>query len=77
MEKEKAIGQINWIGKYLYYFDVSFNSSKNSKNCHKKSKLMLAPLHSKEPTFFQIKSKMTNYVYTNNLNDFYKGPKIL
>ena len=37
IDKEKAFGQINWIGKYLYYFDVSFDSSKNRINCHKKN----------------------------------------
>ena len=77
IDKEKAFGQINWIGKYLYYFDVSFDSSKNRINCHKKNKLMLVPINAKEPTVFQINSKMTNYLYTNNLNDFYKEPKIL
>lgn len=77
IDKEKAIGQVNWVAKYLYYFDVSFDSSKNRINCRNKSKLMLVPLNAKEPAVFQIKHKMTNYLYTNNLNDFYKKPKIL
>jgi hypothetical protein len=75
VEKNTAKNQMEWVAKYLYYFDVPFYSTEIRKNCKGKSKLMLVPLNAKEPKVFQRKSKMNYLLYTNNLNEFYKEPK--
>ena len=75
--KKKTLRTINWVAKYLFYFVVSFDSSEKNTKCCGKSSLMLVPLNEKNPTVFQIKSKIDNRIFTNNIKDFYKEPKIL
>ena len=75
--KKKTLKHINWVAKYLFYFDVSFDSSEKRTKCNGKSRLMLVPVNEKNPTVFQIKNKINYCIYTNNIKDFYKKPKIL
>lgn len=69
---------VDWISKYLFYFDVRFDNryipSKEKKKINGKSKLMLVPLNSKNPIVFQRKNKIDYCLYTNNRNDFYQKP---
>ncbi|WP_298546543.1 transglutaminase-like domain-containing protein [uncultured Aquimarina sp.] len=76
-DKEDALDKINWVAKYLFYFDVRFDSSEKKTNCNTKNSLMLVPINEKNPTIFQIESKMDNLLYTHNIKDFYKKPTIL
>jgi len=73
LNKKKSKSITKWIYKYLYYFDISFGQRENRK-CHGKSKLMLVPVNSKKPKIFQIKNKIDNCIYTNNINNFYVKP---
>jgi hypothetical protein len=75
--KKKTLDIINWVAKYLFYFDISFDSSEKRAKCNGKSRLMLVPLNEKNPTIFQIEYKIDYCIYTNNLKDFYKEPKLL
>jgi len=77
LDKKVALAKINWVAKYLFYFDVKFDSSEKGTNCNEKSRLMLVPINEKNPTIFQIKNKMDHLIYTNNIKDFYKKPIIL
>lgn len=77
LSKRQANKQIKWVAKYLFYFDTLFDASKSGEKCKGKSKLMLVPLQEKKPTTFQIEYKIDNCLYTNNLKDFYKEPKLL
>lgn len=78
MSIEEKEQYINWINKYLFYFDIRFDnryiSSKYKKKINGKSKLMLVPLNSDNPTVFQRKYKIDYCLYTNNINDFYQKP---
>jgi hypothetical protein len=69
---------IKWVGKYLYFFDVSFDQrieyDKISKKIDGKSKLMLVPIGEENPTIFQRKYKIDYCAYTNFLKDFYQKP---
>jgi len=73
--QRKALSKINWVSKYLFYFDTRFDISKKKMKCNGKSKLMLVPIGEKKPKIFQIKYKIDNCIYTNNIKDFYKKPK--
>lgn len=79
VSKEEKEIYINWINKYLYYFDISFDnryiSYEERVKIKGKSKLMLVPLNAKEPTVFQRKSKINYCLYTKNINDFYQKPR--
>ncbi|MGB6034696.1 MAG: transglutaminase-like domain-containing protein [Cryomorphaceae bacterium] len=77
LSKRQANKQIKWVAKYLFYFDTLFDASKSGIKCKGKSKIMLVPLQEKNPTIFQIEYKIDNCLYTNNLKDFYKKPRIL
>lgn len=76
-EEEKG-KYINWISKYLFYFDVSFDNRYNPDiekyMISGKSKLMLVPLNAEQPTIFQRKYNLDYCLYTNNENDFYQIP---
>ncbi|WP_299439958.1 transglutaminase-like domain-containing protein [uncultured Aquimarina sp.] len=76
-DKKVALAKINWVAKYLFYFDVSFDSSEKKTSCNEKSRLMLVPINEKNPTVFQIEDKMDHLIYTHNIKDFYKKPTIL
>ncbi len=71
---------LNWIGKYLYYFDVLFDqrigNEPNYESVNGKTKLMLVPLGEKEPTVFQRNNKINYCFYTHSVRDFYRKPKI-
>ena len=75
-EKEQYI---NWISKYLYYFDTRFDNrnmpAKDRVKVGDKSKLMLVPLNAQNPSIFQKKDKIDYCVYSNNVNDFYQLPE--
>jgi len=73
LNKRKTKSITKWIYKYLYYFDTSLNQEKG-KQCQGKNRLMLVPKNAKKPKIFQIKYKIDNCLYTNNLNDFYIKP---
>lgn len=76
---EEKSQYINWISKYLYYFDTKFDN-RNLPHSERikidgKSKLMLVPENAANPTIFQKKGKINYCLYTNNVNDFYQKPK--
>jgi len=77
LDKKKSYKQIDWVAKYLFYFNVRFDSSDKRTKCNGKSSIMLVPLNEKNPAIFQIDYKINYCVYTNNIKDFYKKPKIL
>lgn len=76
--KEAKEKYINWISKYLFYFDIRFDnrfiSYKDKVKINGKPKLMLVPLNAENPSVFQRKSKIDYCLYTNNINDFYQKP---
>ncbi|MFV0591164.1 MAG: transglutaminase-like domain-containing protein [Draconibacterium sp.] len=77
---EDSENYLNWIGKYLFYFDVLFDQQitfeADYKSIAGKTKLMLVPLGEKEPTVFQRSNKMNYCFYTHSLKDFYQKPKM-
>jgi len=78
LSNEDAQSYINWIGKYLFYFDVLFDqetlNSVNFKTINGMTKLTLVPVGYAEPHVFQRHSKIDYSYYTNSLNDFYRTP---
>jgi len=70
---------INWVAKYLFYFDVLFDqrvgNEPNYESINGMTKITLVPIGEKEPKIFQRRSKIDYSFYTNSLNDFYRGPK--
>jgi len=76
----KTESYLNWIGKYLFYFDVLFDqrigNEPNYKSVNGKTKLMLVPLGEKDPAVFQRSSKINYCFYTHSAQDFYKKPEI-
>jgi len=70
---------INWVAKYLFYFDVLFDqrigNEPNYKDINGMTKITLVPVGEKEPKIFQRHSKIDYSFYTNSLNDFYRRPK--
>ncbi|MFA9390252.1 MAG: transglutaminase-like domain-containing protein [Prolixibacteraceae bacterium] len=70
---------INWVAKYLFYFDTLFDqgigNEPNYKAINGMTKITLVPVGEKEPKVFQRYSKINYSYYTNSLNDFYKNPK--
>ena len=74
----KLIKYINWISKYLFYFDIRFDNRyiayKDKIKINGMSKLMLVPINTNNPSVFQRKSKLNYCLYTNNTNDFYCKP---
>lgn len=70
---------INWITKYLFYFDVLFDQrlgdEPNYKRVNGMTKITLVPIGEKEPKIFQRRYKIDYSFYTNSLNDFYRTPK--
>jgi hypothetical protein len=79
LSKDISKSYINWIGKYLFYFDLLFDQRLNQdikyKTINGKTKLMLVPIGAKEPMVFQRKYKINYCLYTNSINDFYQIPK--
>ncbi|MCG8411047.1 MAG: transglutaminase-like domain-containing protein [Bacteroidales bacterium] len=69
---------INWIGKYLYFFDIKFDQRNDfdvdEKDYNGKTSLMLVPTGVDNPLVFQRKYKIDNCIYTNFVNDFYIKP---
>jgi hypothetical protein len=70
---------IDWVAKYLFYFDVLFDQRVgkeiNYKRINGMTKITLVPIGEKEPKVFQRRSKIDFSYYTNSLNDFYRSPK--
>lgn len=79
IESDFEADYIKWIGKYLYFFDVTFDQTvgKNIelKSFNGKRKIMLVPVDESNPTIFQRKNKINYCIYTNSVNDFYRKPK--
>lgn len=77
--KKKTESQyLRFIPNYLYYFDISFDNRLGLDHerirIDGKSKLMLVPLGSKNPSVFQITEKIDYCLYTNSIADFYRDP---
>ena len=72
---------LDWIAKYLFYFDTTFDNREGKvteKITYKgKSKLMLVPNGAENPERFQVFGSINNMLYTHNLKDFYKKPKVI
>jgi hypothetical protein len=66
---------MDFIPHYLYYFDVSFDNrvvaASEKLTINGQSGLMLVPVKAKNPTVFQRKFPMGDYIYTNSIADFY------
>lgn len=79
LSKEEAESYINWVGKYLFYFDVLFDQktldSDDFKRINGMTKLTLVPVGQKEPRIFQRHNKINYSYYTHSLNDFYRKPE--
>jgi hypothetical protein len=69
---------LNFVPRYLYYFDVPFDNRQgtvsNKIKIKDKTRLMLVPYGSKNPEIFQINEKIDYCIYTNSIRDFYKIP---
>jgi hypothetical protein len=78
LSKLDSENYINWVAKYLFYFDVLFDqktlNSTKFKAINGMTKLTLVPVGFKEPHIFQRHSKIDYSYYTNSLNDFYRKP---
>lgn len=78
ISKEETENYINWVSKYLFYFDILFDqktmNSTKFKTINGMKKLTLVPVGYKEPHIFQRHSKIDYSYYTNSLNDFYRKP---
>lgn len=74
---ESKEAYLSWIGKYLFYFDVTFDqricADKQLVEIKGKNKLTLVPMGAKEPVLFQ-RRKIDYGAYTNSLTDFYQKP---
>lgn len=66
---------IGWVYPYLYFFTVSFDNRESlttkRKGIKGKTKLMLVPLGSGNPTVFQRDQPINYAIYTHALLDFY------
>lgn len=75
---DEARNYVNWVAKYLYFFDVCFDQREGEfgkmRTVEGKTKLMLVPLGEKNPTVFQRKYPIDYCCYTRSLNDFYRAP---
>lgn len=69
---------VNWVAKYLFYFDALFDqrigNEPNYEKINGMTKIMLVPIGEKEPKVFQRKYKINYSFYSNSLNDFYRKP---
>lgn len=78
LDDEYARSYINWVGKYLFYFDILFDqqtmNAGNFKSINGMTKLTLVPVGYKNPVVFQRHSKINYSYYTHSLNDFYRTP---
>jgi transglutaminase-like putative cysteine protease len=63
----------NWVGEYLYYFDIPLDSRVADSQSQKK--LMLVPVGAKNPKVFQIKYPIGDVIYTSSVKTFYEKPK--
>lgn len=78
LSKEETENYINWVGKYLFYFDVLFDqktlNSDKFTTINGMTKITLVPVGKKEPRIFQRRYKIDYSYYTHSLNDFYRKP---
>ncbi|MEA4976104.1 MAG: transglutaminase-like domain-containing protein [Paludibacter sp.] len=79
LTKVDSENYINWVGKYLFYFDMLFDQqtldSGNFRRINGMTKITLVPLGHKEPRVFQRRYKIDYSHYTHSLNDFYRKPE--
>lgn len=79
-DEEVSEFYLDWIGKYLYFFDIKFDNridyKVERKNWEGNTKLMLVPLNVENPTIFQRKFDIKKCEYTNTISDFYKNPNL-
>ncbi len=77
--QEKSEQYIQWVAKYLFYFDALFDQRIGDnielQKIDGKTKLMLIPVGRKQPTIFQRKYPLDYCLYTNSINDFYSVPE--
>jgi len=65
---------IEWIGPYLFYFQISLNKGGVSiwdRIIGTKKQLTLVPKGSEEPKYFQRLFRINNSYFTNSIGDFY------
>ncbi len=78
IDNEFAEKYLQWIGKYLYFLDITFDqragTELEAKTFEGKTKLMLVPVGVENPNVFQRKHILDYCLYTHNLNDFYQVP---
>lgn len=78
LDNEREAQYINWVAKYLFYFDALFDQEIDGDSKLKRidgmSKLTLVPTGVKEPRIFQRRDKINYSHYTHSLNDFYRIP---
>ena len=62
----------NWIGEYLFYFDVLVDN--RVVNRTSPMSLMLVPVGEKNPVVFQKEWPIEDMIYTHSVNAFYTEP---
>jgi hypothetical protein len=79
VSSERSSSYIDWIAKYLFYFDTLFDqklgNEPNYLRINGMVKITLVPIGEKEPKVFQRSSKINYSYYSHSLNDFYREPK--
>ncbi len=79
LAEEDAGQYIQWIGKYLFFFDILFDQKSADSNkimaINGMTKVTLVPIGYKEPRIFQRNNEIDYSYYTRSLNDFYREPK--
>jgi hypothetical protein len=76
-ENEKS-RYVKWIGKYLFYFNISFDNRYDideKQRIAEKRQLMLVPVGADKPEVFQRDYPIDYCIYTHSLKDFYKKPQ--
>lgn len=71
---ESPADYLEWIGPYLYYFDVKLDN-RIAERDHYES-LMLVPDGAKKPHVFQRKRPIENMLYTHSPSAFYPRPEV-
>ena len=72
---------LEFIERYLYYINARFDERKLAPPYQPitftgKTQLMLVPKDAKEPTVFQRKRRMDQFVFTRSVEDFYAPPHV-
>lgn len=73
-EHARRIFYLNWIGQYLYFFDVPFDNRVAAED-RSHLRLMLVPLDAEPPRVFQQRWPIGDMVHTHSIRSFYPQPR--